>query len=97
MLSKDNQIRKLLDSKFLEKPLEGFVAKSGRCLLSKADTTANVDATAFYSILGEQSAFASIILLSGLKEDWKIWISSIPVYEQNLHIYHVMDDDIIQD
>ena len=97
MSSEDNPIRKLLDSKFIAEPFGGFVAKSGRCLLGKADTTVDVDATKMYSILGEQSAFASIILLSNFKEDWKIWISSIPVYEQNLHIYHVMDEGIFQE
>lgn len=97
MSSKDNPIRKLLDKHFIEKPFGGLVAKSGRCLIGKAETTADIDTSKMYSIFGEQSAFATVIFLSGLKEDWKIWVSSTPVYEQNLHIYHVMDEDIFSE
>ena len=93
MSSKENVIRKIFDSKLMKKPIEGANAKSGRCLIEKSEKSAGIDTKQMFTIIAEQSAYVAVAFIANVKSNLLGWLSSTPVYLQNLHIYHIIEDD----
>ena len=92
MASKENPIRKVFDGKPMIRPLPGANKKLGRCVVEKSEKVAQIDLKLAFTIMAEQIAyiFGSFVAIikSGLA-----WFTSASIYLQNMHIYHVYEDD----
>ena len=44
-------------------------------------------------LLSEQSAYVAIFFIASIKSNILGWFSSEPVYLENMHIFHVFDDE----
>lgn len=74
------------------KPIEGAKEKLGRCVLSKSEQSASLDFKNSFTVIAEQMVYVLIDFISIAKSDFDAWISSEPVYVQNLCLYNVLED-----
>ena len=92
MASEENPIRKVFEAKPMKTTIEGTNEKLGRCLLAKTEKSAQLDTKKAFTIIAEQIAYIVGSLLSYFKSN-VAWFSSPPIYMQNMHLYHVCEDD----
>ena len=92
MASKENPIRKVFDGRPMLRHFEGAKEKFGRCVVEKSERSATIDTKMLFTIMGEQNAYALGSFLPNFKSDFS-WFCSDPVHMQNLHVYHVHEDD----
>ena len=91
--SKENPIRKVFDRKSrLIKPIDGVNEEFERCLLEKSAKSARIDTKEVFTIIAEQSAYVAAAFIANVKSNLLGWLSD-PVYLQNLHIYHIIEED----
>lgn len=77
----------------MERPIEGANPKFGRCLIEKSEKSAGIDTKKVFTIIAEQSAYVAAAFIANVKSNLLGWFSSTPVYLQNLHIFHIIEDD----
>ena len=77
----------------MKKPVEGTYEQMGRCLLAKSEKTLALDLKEVFSIMAEQVGYSAAAFLSQTKPSIVGWISPDPIYMENLHIYHVYEDE----
>ena len=77
----------------MKEPMEGTYEQMGRCLLAKSEKVLSLDMRSMFSIMAEQVAFAVGTLLAPSRSDIVAWMSPDPIYMENLHIYHVYEDE----
>ena len=92
MASKENPFRKVFDGKPMIRPMEGTKEKLGRCLVEKSEKSAPLDTKNSFTIIAEQIAYVICTFFSNLKSNVALF-SSAPVFSQNMHLYHVYEDD----
>ena len=76
----------------MTRQLKGVKEKFGRCFIEKSEALISTDLKKTYIIIGEQVGYVVLGFLAGLKSNMLAWMSE-PVYLENLHIYHVSEDD----
>ena len=92
MASKENPIRKIFDARPMEGPIEGTKKKFGRCVIEKSEKAAMLDFRKIFTLIAEQIIYILIDLIGSLKSNIS-WFLSDPIYLQNLHVYHVFDEN----
>ena len=76
----------------MTRPIEGAIEKFGRCFFSKSARSANIDTQNIFTIISQHIAYVVGCSIANLKYDLA-WFFSAPVYMQNMHVYHVYEDD----
>ena len=71
--------------------IEGAKNILGRCMIEKSQKSAQIDVKDAFTIIAEQMADSLGTILPLFKSNLALF--SAPVYEQNMHIYHVHEDD----
>ena len=92
MASKENPIRKIFDARPMEGPIEGAKKKFGRCVIEKSEKAAMLNLRKIFILIAEQIAYILGDLIGPLKSNIS-WFLSDPVYLQNLHVYHVFEEN----
>ena len=77
----------------MKRPIEGTYEQKGRCLLSKSEKTLALDMRPMFSIMAEQIAYSVGTFLAQSRSDVVAWMSPDPIYMENLHLYHVYEDE----
>lgn len=75
------------------KPIEGATEKFGRCFVEKSEKAASLDTKEMFIVLAEQTSYGVVAFIGSVRSNVFGWYSSTPVYLQNLHVYHVSEDD----
>ena len=73
-------------------PLASVKKKFGRCFIEKSERSLDLDLRQAYTVISEQVGYVVISFLASLKSNEAGWLSK-PVYLENLHIYHVYEDE----
>ena len=92
MASKDNPIRKIFELRPMIRPIESANERLGRCVLEKTEKSIGIDLKQIFIVIGKQTCYVVAILVGALKSDCA-WFSSNPIYVENLHIYHVFENE----
>ena len=75
----------------MKKHIKGAKNVFGRCLLEKAEKTAQLNEKEVFTILGEHIAYAIGMLLPNFRTHLTL-VTPI-IYMQSMHIFHVHEDD----
>ena len=89
----NNVIRKLFEKKArIVKPIKGLASNKTYCLINSRAGLAQIDLFFFYTILGYPKTSVLLSFLANFKSDIIAWLSK-PIYNFNLHFYHILDDE----
>ena len=75
----------------MTKHIKGAKNVLGRCLIEKTEESAQIGENEAFGIMSEQTAFVMGYFLSHFKSN--LALVTAPVYLQNMHFYHVHEDD----
>ena len=73
-------------------PIEGAKEKFGRCVIEKSAGSTRIDIKEIFILIAEQIVYIMVTLVGTLRSNVS-WFLSDPVYMQNLHLYHVFEEN----